>query len=107
MGCKSPDYIALRDRMINECGAIGETRIGGETGRLGEKKRTVPFCPLEILRDLNRDRTLAGRPATYRLNYCTTFYYHHHLPYNYCRHYWSNSIQILNEEYKSLKLQSV
>jgi hypothetical protein len=98
--------------MINECGAVGGMRIGRGNRRTRGKTRAVPLCPLEIPHDLNWDRTRAGRPATYRLNYCTTFYsyhhhYHHHcLPYNYCRLYWSNSVHVRFEVFTAVTVKN-
>jgi hypothetical protein len=37
--------------MINECGAVGEMRIGIETKVL-EQNPPVPLCPLQILYNL-------------------------------------------------------
>jgi hypothetical protein len=61
--------LLYQPRMIDdddECGAVGEMRIGRGNGSTRRKPAPVPLCPPQIPHDLTRDRTRAATVGSWR-----------------------------------------
>jgi hypothetical protein len=63
------------DRIINECGAVGEMRIDRGSRSTGKKLASVSLCPPQIQHDLTCDRTKTDAVGSWRLSMMISGYF--------------------------------
>jgi hypothetical protein len=56
--------------VINECGAVGQMRIGRGDQSTQRKPAPMPLCPQQIPHDLTCDRTVATAVETFDFSIC-------------------------------------